>query len=222
MTVATQIQWPAIMSTSDSAPSILSQLPGIHVAEDFLSPADHTALLEDSLANESNYQPSLVSRYHAGRLEGGAIDQAVRRSTCRALPPRLRDLFRIGVESRKEAISDALGLAFPDERKFEIQAVHSGDGAHFSRHIDTTLGSTGRFRVVSAVYYYSTPARDFSGGELELFSLDQTRSMRIAPKDNSMVFFPSIFAHEVLPVHVPSGAFAAGRFSVNCWVNRAP
>jgi Rps23 Pro-64 3,4-dihydroxylase Tpa1-like proline 4-hydroxylase len=36
------------------------------------------------------------------------------------------------------------------------------------------------------------------------------------------VAFPSWLRHEVLPVHVPSGKWSDCRFSINCWMLRAP
>ena len=208
------------MVPSDNPASIASRLPGYHIEQDFLAEADHAALLEYSLASEEDYTPSEVVKHSDESTHYGIVNTETRRSGRRSLSERFRTIFIEGVRARQNQISRTIGVEFPAEPKFEIEAVHNGDGAFFSRHIDTTRGSAARQRVISAVYYYHAVPKRFSGGELELFSLDQSQSVVIEPRDNSMVFFPSIFFHEVLPVKVPSGGFAAGRFSVNCWVNR--
>jgi Rps23 Pro-64 3,4-dihydroxylase Tpa1-like proline 4-hydroxylase len=42
----------------------------------------------------------------------------------------------------------------------------------------------------------------------------------IEPTNDTLVFFPSWFPHEVLPVACPSGRFEDSRFAINCWVRR--
>ena len=43
----------------------------------------------------------------------------------------------------------------------------------------------------------------------------------IEPETDSLVAFPSWLRHEVLPVRIPSAAWADGRFTINCWLHRA-
>lgn len=209
------------MQKTDAIAAIASRLPKVHIARNFLDPAAHVGLLADTLAHEADYAPSLVAKYRNGELESGIVHEGTRRSGRRPLGEAFRSVFESHVRERQDDISTAIGVSFPDPPAFEIEAVHSGDGAFFQRHIDTALGPAARFRVISAIYYYHAEPRRFSGGALRVFSIDQTQSITIEPEDNSMVFFPSIFIHEVLPVSVPSRAFEAGRFSVNCWINQA-
>jgi Rps23 Pro-64 3,4-dihydroxylase Tpa1-like proline 4-hydroxylase len=42
----------------------------------------------------------------------------------------------------------------------------------------------------------------------------------IEPANDTLVFFPSWYPHEVLPVSCPSGRFEDSRFAINCWVHR--
>jgi Rps23 Pro-64 3,4-dihydroxylase Tpa1-like proline 4-hydroxylase len=56
--------------------------------------------------------------------------------------------------------------------------------------------------------------RSFSGGELTI------RSSGVQPQGDTLVLFPSCSVHEVLPVRVPSGAFADSRFTVTGWIHR--
>lgn len=202
----------------NSAALIEARLPKFHLETDFLDPEDHTALLRDSLDSEALYKPSRVDKYRDGKLVDGVVNTKTRRSGHRKLEPCFADCIKQRIHDRRKVISDAIGVPFPDGHKCEIEAVQNGDRAFFSRHIDTTKGHASQFRVISAVYYYFDTPQRFSGGALALYSLDQTQSVTIEPKNNMMVFFSSIFPHEVMPVCVPSLEFAAGRFSVNCWI----
>jgi len=65
----------------------------------------------------------------------------------------------------------------------------------------------------------------FSGGVLRLHSLaasgHQGTFVDIPPDYDTLVFFPSMFPHEVLPVKSPSGKFMDSRFAINCWIYQA-
>jgi SM-20-related protein len=113
-----------------------------------------------------------------------------------------------------------------EPREFEICAY--GDGGRFGVHVDTNE-LIDRVRVASCVYYFAASPPRFSGGELRLHGFPvrsaegasvAPTSVDIAPETDTLVAFPSWLRHEVLPVHVPSGAWADRRFSVNCWVLR--
>lgn len=117
-----------------------------------------------------------------------------------------------------------LGLleAAVEPREFEFASY--GDGGHFKVHLDTA--DSKRLRILSCVYYFSLTPRRFSGGELRLhgFAVPSRGPARptidIAPETDMLVMFPSWMEHEVLPVHVPSGAWMDHRFSFNCWIHR--
>jgi len=201
--------------------AIISRLPSVLAEPDFLAPIDHARLLEDSLLSEAAYVPSSVFNYDDGQESFTAgRDPKVRTSVVRRLPKELSELFKEKVLSDADRIAREIGVAFPEQRGFEIEAIQNGDGAFFSTHIDTTRGPLASRRVISAVYYYSKSPRQFSGGALKLYSLDRSNSITIEPDDNKIVFFSSMFPHEVLPVSLPSDAFENGRFSVNCWVHK--
>jgi Rps23 Pro-64 3,4-dihydroxylase Tpa1-like proline 4-hydroxylase len=110
--------------------------------------------------------------------------------------------------------------------KFEFELAAHGDGAFFSRHVDTAIQKEGFVsdRIISAVYYFHALPKAFSGGVLRLHSLapghQQATFVDIEPDYDTLVFFPSWYPHEVLPVHVPSGRFLDSRFAINCWVHR--
>ncbi len=107
--------------------------------------------------------------------------------------------------------------------KFEVELVAHGDGAFFALHYDTI---SYRRRIISAVYYFHAMPKMFSGGLLRLHSMaantQQGTFVDISPDYDTLVFFPSIFPHEVLPIKLPSGKFLDSRFAINIWMSRPP
>ena len=110
--------------------------------------------------------------------------------------------------------------------KFELELVAHNDGAFYVRHKDTFTKTDGisSHRIISGVYYFHTQPKSFVGGVLRLHSLAATGEpgtfVDIEPDNDTLVFFPSWFPHEVLPVACPSGRFEDSRFAINCWVHR--
>ncbi len=201
--------------------NILSKLPSVLVDTNFLDADDHARMLEEALASEDEYEPSLIGHYDDGlENSGGRVNETVRQSAARRLPQELARIFKARVLRDADKIAERIGVAFPEEQKFELEAVRSGDGDFFATHYDTNRGPLTSRRVISAVYYYCKTPRRFSGGGLRLYSLDQSTSMTVEPNDNTVVIFPSMFPHEVLPVSLPSDTFEDGRFSVNCWIHK--
>lgn len=198
--------------------SVLAQVPAVLVKRDFLDPSDLNSLLSASIAAEGDYKPSLVSQYDQSMLRSGRVNEKSRQSMQRKLEDRFAKLIVDKVVSFQDDIRNTIGVGFPELHGFEVEAVNSGDGAFFLIHIDTIHGELAHKRVISSVYYYGQSPQRFSGGELKLYSLDRSRHLVLEPVSNSMVFFPAIFPHEVLPVSVPGGAFGDGRFSINCWI----
>jgi hypothetical protein len=122
-----------------------------------------------------------------------------------------------------------LGIAEPAVEPREFSISSHGDCGHFVKHIDTQA-RLDRVRILSCVYYFSATPRRFSGGELRLYPFptrsrdisDQPPFVDIVPDTDTLVVFPSWLVHEVLPVSVPSGVWADRRFTINCWIHRAP
>jgi Rps23 Pro-64 3,4-dihydroxylase Tpa1-like proline 4-hydroxylase len=116
---------------------------------------------------------------------------------------------------------DRLGIKPFAPGEIETSFVAHGDGAFFARHIDTLRFREGSLRAISAVYYFHALPKAFSGGLLRLYSLAKGGPhIDISPDYDTIVFFPSFFPHEVLPVKCPSQRFLDSRFAVNFWINR--
>lgn len=109
----------------------------------------------------------------------------------------------------------------PFSPNVELDLAAHGDGAFFARHFDTIRQ---RHRIISAIYYFHGLPRAFSGGLLRLHSMaasgEEGTFVDIPPDLDSLVFFPSIFPHEVSRISSPSGRFLDSRFAINIWLSR--
>ena len=130
------------------------------------------------------------------------------------------------------------GCTGPPPTSLQLELAAHGDGAFFAPHLDIPVGSErqplgaseGEDRIISAVYYFYSEPKGFTGGELRLLPLgplpegaqpEPTGHTDIEPVRNSLVAFASWFPHEVRPIRCPSGRFADFRFALNCWYCRA-
>lgn len=181
-----------------------------------------SAMLDYVSEHQDAFTPGRVSKRGGdqGQIEATVLQSRV-----------LRDLgpFQEHVATVMRAVAPVavqrLGLLEPAVEAREFEFASYGDGGHFQVHIDTS-GSK-HPRILSCVYYFAVTPRRFSGGELRLhgFAVPSRGAARptidIAPETDMLVMFPSWMEHEVLPVHVPSGAWMDHRFSFNCWIHRA-
>jgi Rps23 Pro-64 3,4-dihydroxylase Tpa1-like proline 4-hydroxylase len=108
----------------------------------------------------------------------------------------------------------AFGRELDATARLECQITAYLHGGYYRRHTDDD-GSEAAERAFTYVYYFHRLPRGFAGGELCL------GERVLEPMVNELIVFPSLLAHEVRDVLVPSRAFADGRFSVNGWLWQA-
>jgi SM-20-related protein len=103
--------------------------------------------------------------------------------------------------------------------QFELQVTASNDAEWFKPHRDSDGGHGGPVssRELTFVYYGHREPLPFTGGELRLIDGD---AATIIPHQNSIVFFPSHYLHEVMPTYCPSGRFEDSRLTFNGWLHR--
>ena len=188
----------------------------VAVIENFLPDDVWRKLLARVLASESSFQPSGT---HDRRTD-------YRHSLVMNPPP---DLVRPVVDRVRHAMPTVL----PSLRVrpitvgvVEAQVTASIDGSFFGVHTDADNDKVPK-RYLTYVYYFNRQPKGFSGGELKIYH-DVLRNNKLAradtfdvvePMHNRIVMFWARTMHEVMPVRVPSGAFADARFTVNGWVN---
>lgn len=198
-------------------PSALDQ-PSPHVVRrDFLPAAEHLAIRDWALAHRRSFVPSLVD--HAN------LRADIRSSLTARLPDRgWADTFRTRVLDAVPGLARDLGMAWFAPETIQLSLIAYNEGDFYRPHVDTETSPDRKSdRVLSAVYYFHTEPKAYSGGELRLhaFNPASTRFADIAPEQNSLLAFASFARHEVRPVSCPSGRFEDSRFAINCWVRRA-
>ena len=184
----------------------------------FLGQEQAAVLLADLLQHESAFTPATVGSGTreridtAQRLVGHAdVDSSALNAFVEAFSARVPDLCR------------QLGLPAFHPHELEVDILAYGDGGFYHRHVDVALGANRpeTSRLLSAVYYLHRLPRRFTGGALRFYAVPGGDSTDVEPESDRLVAFPSFTPHEVLPVGVPSGAFADRRFTISVWVRRA-
>jgi SM-20-related protein len=202
------------------AADVLDKIPRHGLVHDWLGLETVEHLLRFVQANEHRFVDTVVVH-----REGERVDNT--RRVSRKLPT-LDDLnseLKTKLEDVLPLMFDRLGNKPFIPSKIEVELVAHGDGAFFERHIDTItrLDHLGRSRIISAVYYFHAMPKAFSGGVLRIHSLaasgQEGTFVDIAPDCDTLVFFPSFFPHEVLPVKCASGQFLDSRFAINLWIH---
>ena len=207
--------------------NIVNRLPPFGLVGEFLGRETVEQLLAFAQSNQQLFRDSTV-----GYGEGLEVDKMRRCSSAlRESVLRKNGDFAARVEARLRqllpTIIERLGNTPFVPHKFEIEMVAHGDGALFTKHIDLSTGEKHleSDRVISCVYYFHAVQKAFAGGVLRLHSLGASGQsgtfVDIEPVLDTLVYFPSWFPHEVLPVSCPSGRFIDSRFAINCWIHRA-
>ncbi len=191
--------------------------------EEFFAPAEMAALWAYAMGREADFVASEVI---------GAADQARHDTDFR----RSRVLFDIAgiyplvsdrVMSVLPHVLGRLGLEPFDIRELELQITASNDSDWFKAHHDSGHGVVSS-RQLTFVYYCHREPRPFTGGQLKMYGdvndadgpEAQRGALTITPKQNSIVFFPSHYLHEVLPTECASRRFADSRLTYNGWFHR--
>ncbi|MEB3342013.1 2OG-Fe(II) oxygenase [Okeania sp.] len=106
-----------------------------------------------------------------------------------------------------------------------IQLTAHNDGCFYTIHSDANTEMTATRKMTYVYYFYQQP-KSFSGGELVIYetkvqgnNLFKHNDFKvIEPHNNSIIFFPSRYLHEVLPVSCPTKEFEHSRFTFNGWI----
>lgn len=175
-------------------------------------------LLEFAIRQE----PKFITTTH-----GGKQNLQHRNSLVLGISPediqRLSRYIREGLPS----VLKQLQMAEFPVGNIEAQITAHGDGHYYKIHQDNGTPDLA-LRQLTYVYYFYREPKQFSGGELKIYDdqVEDDRSVKadsfhiIEPRNNSIVFFPSHYLHEVLPVSCSSPSFADSRFTLNGWVRR--
>ncbi len=192
-------------------------LPPYRIFSEFLADELVGELLEYAAAHKAEFQP-------AGTRAG--YDPTVRVSQKLYLSAPIKQKLEDQILPLAAGFIDLLGVSAFEPDGVELELVAHGDGAFYSRHIDTFTGeaegaNSARQRLISAVLYLHALPKAFSGGALRLYALGRTATIAdfvdIEPQHNSLVAFPSWIPHSVERVSCPSKNFMDSRFAINAW-----
>ena len=197
--------------------------PFIHIA-DFLPKDRQDMLLELMIGGREHFVPTEIaskgksvvdSKTHVAASAGGPLRRRIR-------PWFVEEMLRVA-----RGVFDRLRVDDMREIYIELDATAHRGGGFFRAHRDNQ-GIVYRTRRVSYAYYFHREPKRFSGGELLLYDTCVTSRdyrtaafSRIDPVHNSIVFFPSSYFHEVLPVRSESDAHEDARFTVHGWIHRS-
>jgi SM-20-related protein len=198
---------------------IFNRIPPYELVHDWLGTETVERLLRFAQSNEHRFVDTQVAHGEEDRVD------RTRRVSKKVSLGCFKNEIRGKVADLLPIMFDRLGIKPFLPSKIEVELVAHGDGAFFARHIDTLTHSEARRRIISAVYYFHVLPKAFSGGVLRLHSPaasgQQCTFADITPDYDTLVFFPSFFPHEVLPVKCARGHFLDSRFAINIWIRRS-
>lgn len=106
----------------------------------------------------------------------------------------------------------------------EIQMTYHGESNYYKAHRDSEKEHEGTSdRVITFVYYFYIEPKSFKGGNLKLYSDDNSTDLSIEPISDSLITFLSNTLHEVTDVSFDNiehkDEFKYGRFTINGWIS---
>jgi Rps23 Pro-64 3,4-dihydroxylase Tpa1-like proline 4-hydroxylase len=194
----------------------------VAVFDEFLVGEEWRNLVDFTFCHGAEFQATQVLSHGEDRS-----DHDARRSVVLFELDGYRDLFVERLMTFFPQILVRLDYPWFPVRHVEVQLTGTGDGEFFRAHSDDGSPEVAA-RAITFVYFFHREPRPFSGGELRIYDTavdgDHVRATgpfrSIWPLQNQVVFFPSYYLHEILPVNSPSGSFFDRRFTVNGWFHR--
>lgn len=185
--------------------------------EGFLAPAERDFLLKTAQEQQDRLEMSWI--------EDGEGQYNPEKRSSWVLSKKLDPLIPWFLARVKEALPAVLPrlqvVPFP-VGEVELQMTVHRSGGFYKIHQDTGKEES-RTRRVSYVYYFHRLPKRFTGGDLLLYDTDiedgtyAAEFSRIETLDNSIVFFPSAYCHQVTTVQCETDDFGDSRFTLNGW-----
>lgn len=187
----------------------------------FLTDEEHAELIEFVHDRQADLVTSTVNPEGASTYQ---VDDDYRRSRVLFDLGPIEPMFDTRLRALLPHLRKELGLAWFELDRLETQLTASGDGDFFGVHTDSG-GPEVATRMITYVYYFAMGPDAFTGGELRIyenvlrdgFYHPADTFTTVEPRDNSVVFFPSVLFHEVMPVHTNGDDLSSHRFTVNGW-----
>ncbi|NEP60519.1 MAG: proline hydroxylase [Symploca sp. SIO2G7] len=203
---------------NDSQPVIGVENASVQL-DNFLTAEENHRLLEYALQHKSDFASSLT------------VDLD---DTFHLSPNHRRSLMLPSCPDVAELVIHRIHQVLPEVRNqlllqsFAISGIDSSLTAHNDGHFYKLHKDNNSIRLatreITFVYYFCKEPKPFTGGELRIYYNQIKKNLfafkLIEPRNNSIVFFPSQYLHEILPIDCPSQNFADSRFTINGWIER--
>ena len=204
-----------------SAPEEPHPTPFVRITN-FLTAAQQGMLLDAVRRGREHFVPAQTEGKAGIKID---LDARAALVAERAVKRQIRPWFVKALAVVADDVARHFGVRGMDRRNVELSVTAHHHGDFYRRHRD--IGPGADSRLVSFAYYFHREPKGFSGGDLLLYdTCIATGGCRVAafsriePINNSLVFFPSAYYHEVLPVRANGDAFGNARFAVNGWLHR--
>ena len=185
----------ASLATEDQDPAQRLEPREWTYVESAFSPEECKALLEVALT-----RPRAPARVGPDRR----LDPELRQ--CEVAPiersdPEFADVFTRLDELVEKANRECFGVRYHPVRKLQLTVYQSDDADHYGPHSDTRLPNAAltRQRKLSVILQLSDPA-DYEGGDLRMHHLETEPPEEPLRRQGTLIVFPSLLRHEVLPV----------------------
>ncbi len=210
----------SVNSLVEGPDNAVSAQPSYVRIEGFLTPAENEQILKYAVEHGDQFEAASVTTNDP--------DYRIARVLHRIDESKWRNIVVNRLKVHLPHILKSLNLSEFPIQKIEIQLTASNDGDYFKVHSDSGNGEEGT-RHLTFVYYLHRERKRFNGGELLLYSDNQSDADAghshpaevIEPTNNVLVAFPSWTKHEVAVVRSASGEFADSKFTVNGWLHKA-
>ena len=196
--------------------------PTPFVRTDFLTAAQQDVLLDAVRRGGERFAPAKVGNTGKGEV---ALHTRVALVAERSVRRQIRPWF---VKELDRIVGDVFRhfrVEGMDAWHVELEVTAHRLGGFYRPHQDTGYGRADS-RLVTFAYYFHREPKGFAGGDLLLYDtsiatggFSAAAFSRIQPVNNSLVFFPSGYVHQVLPVYANGDAFENTRFTVNGWLH---
>lgn len=197
---------PARMPETEFAPAPFA------LFDNFLEREINQSLLEYAVSKQTDFMPTELQK----------LDQygKPQRSTLVTYDVgKPGDIMRTLVTENLALVCERLNMPIFDIKFIQLKIASYSNGDFFRAHQDNRLNHPDR--RISFVYYFHQEPKRYQGGDLLLYDTRFTpcayvRSLftRIVPENNQIIFFPSEYFHEVLPVITDNQDFRASRFTL--------
>jgi SM-20-related protein len=189
--------------------------------DSFLTDEEHRHLLAFVRVHDAELVPSQVVASGSASRQ----DDEYRRSRVLYAIDEIWPFFEARLEALLPHLRKELGVLWVPLHGIERQLTSSGDGDFFRTHTDVAGGAESG-RILTFVYYFNAEPRGYAGGALRLYDsvvrddgyLDRGEMyVDLEPRNNSIVFFPPLLHHEILPVQTTAEGIEGRRLTINGW-----